>query len=225
VPQLDSPSVLEGKLYPVGAIAAVALGLVLFFFSFFFTFFFEGGAARADGLGTDDAAFRFRSDGRLTADAGLTLALPTTLQTGLSMGAGGGVSLGRTFAWGLRGSWSSATESSLAWAVTHDDFRLRGTFAAQRRVGRGMLALRLGAGPTLIYERRVRNQGVRAGLTGSDLEASSLALAPAGELEGVVAVHVAGPWLFVLSGGPSLLILDGGAHLGWTTQLGVGWQP
>jgi hypothetical protein len=48
---------------------------------------------------------------------------------------------------------------------------------------------------------------------------------PAGELEAVVGVHVGGPWLLVLSGGPSLVVSDGVAHGGWTTLLGVGWQP
>jgi hypothetical protein len=80
-------------------------------------------------------------------------------------------------------------------------------------------------GPTFVYEDRVRNQGMRAGLTGSDLETSSLATVPAAELEAVVAVHVAGPWLMILSGGPSLLVSDGATHAGWTTQMGVGWQP
>ena len=157
-------------------------------------------------------------------DGGLVLALPVTWRTGLSTGVGGGFTSGRTFAWGVRGSWSTATESSLAWTVSHSDFRVMATGTVQHAAGRGIFALRLGLGPTLVRESRVRNQGMRAGLTGSELETSSLATIPVAALDGIVAVHVAGNWLLVVSGGPSILVSDGSVHAGWATQLGVGWQ-
>jgi hypothetical protein len=182
-------------------------------------------SARAEAPTVNNALWTVRSPGRLSVDAGLVVGLPATWQTGLSNGVGGGLSYGRTFAWGIRASWSTATESSIAWTVRHDDFRVRATAAIQRGVGRATLALRLGLGPTLVYEDRTRNQGMRAGLTGTDLETSSVATVPAGELEGVLALHIAGPWLLFLSGGPSLLVSDGVTHAGWTAQFGAGWQP
>ncbi|HTA18024.1 MAG TPA: hypothetical protein VK989_01960 [Polyangia bacterium] len=183
------------------------------------------GAARAEGPQPFDQLPAVSSRGRLSVDGGLVLALPATWQTGLSTGVGGGVAYGRTLALGVRASWSTSTESSLAWTVSHDDYRLRVTGGVQRAAGRGLFALRLGLGPTFVYEDRVRNQGARAQLTGSALETTALAAMPAGELEAVVTVHVGGPWMLVMSGGPSMLISDGDAHFGWSTQLGVGWQP
>jgi len=186
------------------------------------------GGARAEGPPrTIDQLAPVSSRGPLLLDAGLSLALPATWQTGLSTG----VEVGAAYAWGralvvgARLSWATASESSLAWMVTHQDLRPRLTAALQRSAGRGVFALRLGLGPTVVYERRVRNQGERAGLTGSDLATSTWTTLPAGELEGVVGVHVGGPWLLVLAGGPSLLLADGAFHGGWATQLAVGWQP
>jgi hypothetical protein len=181
--------------------------------------------ARADGLQTRDELWKVRTDGLVRVDTGLVVGLPATWQTGLSTGLGAGAMYGRTLAWGVRASWSTATESSIAWTVRHDDFRLRATAAVQRAVGRGTLALRLGLGPTFVYEDRTRNQGMRAGLTGTDLETTSVATVPAAELEGVLGLHIAGPWLLILSGGPALLLSDGAVHGGWTAQFGAGWQP
>ena len=172
-----------------------------------------------------DDEWPVQSTGPLAVDAGLVLALPATWQTGLSSGIGAGVTRGRRFAWGVRGSWSTATESSLVWTVSHDDFRLRGVAALQQPAGRGVFALRLGLGPTFIYEHRTRNQGARAGLTGSDLENSALATFPGADLEGVVTLHVFGRWSLTVSGGPTAIIADGTLHGGWTAQLGAGWQP
>lgn len=180
--------------------------------------------ARAEGPPPVEELWKVHSAGLLDVDAGMVLGLPAAWQTGLTTGVGGGFMYGRTFAWGVRASWSTATESSLAWTVGHDDFRLRATAAIQHAFGRGTLALRLGLGPTFVYEDRVRNQGSRAGLTGSDLETTSIATLPAGDLEGVVIIHVAGPWLLIVSGGPSGLLSSGVLHGGFTTQLGVGWQ-
>jgi hypothetical protein len=182
-------------------------------------------AARAEGQAPIDETLPVTSNGFLAVDAGLVLALPARLPTGLSSGLGAGVTRGRRFAWGVRGSWSSATESSLVWTVSHHDFRLRAVAALQQPAGRGVFGLRLGLGPTFVYEHRTRNQGARAGLTGADLETSALAAFPGGELEGVVSLHILGRWLLVLSGGPTALVADGGLHFGWTAQIGAGWQP
>jgi hypothetical protein len=180
--------------------------------------------ARADGPPPDTGIWKVRSEGPLTIDGGLVLGQPAALGAGLSTGVGAGASYGRRLALGLRASWSTATESSLAWEVTQADIRLRATAALQGAVGRGRFALRLGLGPTIVHESRLRNQGMRAGLTGSDLETSATTTLAAGDLEGVVAVHIAGPWLLTMSGGPTLTIIDGGGHFGWTTLIGTGWQ-
>jgi len=184
--------------------------------------------SRADdgALMTDDT-WRYRSTGSLAVDAGLVVGFPAALPTGLSEGVGAGVSMTAApwFAWGARAAWVTATESSLPWTVTHSDLRLRVTAAVQRAAGRATLGLRLGLGGTLVHEARTRNQGMRAGLSGSDLETSSFAMLPAADLDAVVALHVAGPWLLVMSGGPSVDVFDGKLHPGWSAQLGVAWQP
>lgn len=182
--------------------------------------------SRADSgtLLTDDT-WRYRSTGDLAVDGGLVLGFPAALPTGLAKGIGAGVTTGHTLAWGARAAWVTATESSLPWMVTHSDLRLRVTGALQKAAGRGTIGLRLGVGGTLVHESRVRNQGMRAGLSGSDLETSSFAMLPAADLDAVIALHVAGPWLLVTSGGPSVDVLDGKLHAGWSAQLGVAWQP
>lgn len=147
-----------------------------------------------------------------------------TLDTGMATGVGAGLTYGRRFAVGARAAWASASETSLVWSVTHDDYRLRGVAVVQQPVGRGVFGLRLGAGASIVHESRTRNQGQRAGLTGSALMGSTTALLPGGELEAVVSVHVAGPWLLAVSGGPAA-VDDGGLRAGWTAQFGVGWQP
>jgi hypothetical protein len=182
--------------------------------------------SRADGdaLLTDDT-WRYQSTGDLVVDGGLVLGFPAALPTGLAKGIGAGVTTGQKLAWGARASWVTATESSLPWTVTHSDLRLRITGALQQAAGRGTLGLRLGLGGTLVHESRVRNQGMRAGLSGTDLENTAFAMLPAADLDAVIALHVAGPWLLVTSGGPSVDILDGKLHAGWSAQLGVAWQP
>ena len=186
------------------------------------------GQARAEGprpQDHDDRGWAVRSTGPLTLDAGLVMASPAALGTGFSTGVGAGATRGKILAWGVRASWSTATESSLAWMVTHGELRLRAAGVIQRDVGRGRFALRLGLGPTIVHETRLRNQGMRAGLTGSDLETSSVSTLPAADAEGVVTTHIAGRWLLTMSGGPSITLLDGKARAGWMAQIGAGWQP
>jgi hypothetical protein len=158
-------------------------------------------------------------------EAGLVLGFPTALPTGMSTGVGAGVTVGEALTWGARASWATATESSLPWTVTHRDMKLRITGGVQARPGRGVIGLRLGVGGTLVHENRVRNQGMRAGLMGSELENSALAMLPAADLDAVVALHIAGPWLLVTSGGPSFDLRDGKLRGGWSAELGVAWQP
>jgi hypothetical protein len=178
-----------------------------------------------DGALLTDDTWRYQAAGELAVDGGLVLGFPAALPTGLAKGIGAGVTVGRQLAWGARASWITATESSLPWTVTHSDLRLRITGALQKAAGRGTIGLRLGLGGTLVHESRVRNQGMRAGLTGSDLESSAFTMLPAADLDAVVALHVAGPWLLMMSGGPSVDLFDSKLHAGWSAQLGVAWQP
>ena len=185
----------------------------------------SGAAAADEPARLADDQWPYRPGGRLALDGGLVMGPSMTLQTGMATGVGAGATYGRRVALGVRASWATATESSLVWTVTHDDYRLRGVAVVQGAVGRGVVALRLGLGATFVHEDRTRNQGMRAGLTGADLASSAFAALPAGDLEAVVSVHVAGPWLLALSGGPSALVSDGALNAGWIAQLGVGWQP
>ncbi len=171
-------------------------------------------------------SWTYQRSGTIAVDAGLTVGLPTALPTGLARGIGAGVTLGGCpFRWGARAAWVTATESTMAWSVTHSDLRLRLTGAVEQAAGRGTFGLRLGAGGTLVHESRVRSQGARAGLTGSELETSTFTMVPAADLELVVSLHVLGPWLLIVSGGPSLALVDGEASTAWIGQLGVAWQP
>ena len=174
---------------------------------------------------TREETWGYRSTGDVMVDGGLVVGFPAALPTGLARGVGLGVTSGRSLAWGARAAWVTATESSLPWTVTHSDLRLRATGAVQAAAGRGVVALRLGLGGTLVHESRVRNQGMRAVLSGDALATSTFAMLPAADLDVVVALHVAGPWLLVTSGGPSIDVLDGALHGGWSAQLGLAWQP
>jgi hypothetical protein len=178
-----------------------------------------------DGTLLGDDTWRYHSSGALAIHGGLVVGFPATLPTGMSTGVGLGITSGKTLTWGARAAWVTATESSLPWTVTHSDLRLRVTGGVQATPGRGILGLRLGLGGTLVHETRVRNQGMRAGLMGSDLESSAFEMLPAADLDAVVALHIAGPWLLVTSGGPSVDYIDGKLHGGWTAELGVAWQP
>jgi len=183
-------------------------------------------AAVAEGPTAASDSFAVRPGGPLSVDGGLVLGFPTALPTGLSKGIGGGVTFGACpLRWGARAAWVTATESTQAWEVTHSDLRLRVTGSAQHDSGRGSFGIRLGAGGTLIHESRLRAQGMRAGLSGDELETSTFAMVPAADLEAVVSVHVLGPWLLVMSGGPSVALVDGEHKMSWTAELGVAWQP
>ena len=164
-----------------------------------------------------------------TLDGQLVLALPAALQTGMSAGVGTGYSrratAGGLLSWGARASWSTATEYTLIDTVRNDDIRLRLCGLVQHNAGRGSFGLRLGAGATVVYEDRIRAQGSRAGLTGSDLETTTWRLFPAADLEAVVVLRVWKSWGMNLNGGPTMHLVDGSVRTGWSSGLGVSWQP
>jgi hypothetical protein len=183
------------------------------------------GAARANPALVATDRFPYTKGADVVVDGGVAVGAPSALPTGLARGVFAGVAYGRVLALGVRAAWMTATESTLAWRVTHSDLRLHSTTTLQRPVGRGLLGLRLGIGGNLIHESRVRNQGARAGLMGDELSTSATAILPAGELEAVLSLHIAGPWLVTVSGGPSLAVDGGDVLTGWNGQLGVAWQP
>jgi hypothetical protein len=164
-----------------------------------------------------------------TFDTGLILALPASLQTGTSAGVGMGylraLTPGGQLAWGARASWSTATEYTLTDTVRNDDIRLRLCLGLQHIVGRGSFGLRLGVGATAVYEDVLASQGKRAGLTGSALEHSTWYLLPAADAEGLVFLRIWRDWGMSLSGGPTLHLRDGTPRYGWSSALGVLWQP
>lgn len=158
-------------------------------------------------------------------DGGLGVAAPSALPTGLMRGIGGGFTHGRGgFAWGARATLMTASEATRAWAITHRDARVRMVGALQHVSGRATLGIRAGIGGSLIRESRVRHQGMRAGLDGDELETTAYALVPVATLEAVIALRVRGAWSFLLSGGPAAVVEGGDARVGWTTELGIGWQ-
>ena len=164
-----------------------------------------------------------------TLDAGLVLAFPAALVTGMSAGVGATfmrAARGGWLAWGARASWSTATEYSPAptYAVTDEEIRLRLCGQVQYAVGRGLFGLRVGLGGTLVYEDRTLVQGARAGLPASQQEITSWAMLPAADFEGIVVLRVWNSWGMSVSGGPTLHGLHGGVRTGWTSGLGVTWQ-
>jgi hypothetical protein len=187
------------------------------------------GFARQSAADPDLAAsslWSYRSTGDLVIDGGLVVGHPTALPTGLATGIGAGVTRGRSLVFGARASWSTATESTMAWTVTHRDLRMRVTGGLQHVAGRGTFGLRLGLGGTLVHEARLRNQGERAGLTGDDLKTSALSLLPAADVEAQVALHVWRAWMMTVSGGPTVALdrIAGRALAGWSAGLGVAWR-
>ncbi|HEY4183331.1 MAG TPA: hypothetical protein VGM90_41190 [Kofleriaceae bacterium] len=161
----------------------------------------------------------------LQLEAGFAAGFPAALPTGLSRGVGVGASLGWCpFRIGVRAAWMTATESSESWEVTNSDLHLRATAGVEQVAGRGSFGLRLAAGGTLVHESRMRQQGARAGLMGDELETSTWAMLPAADLEATVDLAVYDAWHFVISGGPSIALLDQQPHWSWISQIGIGWR-
>ena len=181
--------------------------------------------ASAEGRLLDDDAFAVTSSGNLALDAGLLVATPAALPSGLSTGIAAGITrnCGCHFSYGARASWSTVTEGSQFWTVSHDDIRLRAVGAVRHTVGRGSVGLRLGLGTTIVHETRTRTQGMGAGRT--DLDTTAWAALPALDLEALFAVHVTGAWVANISAGPSFDRADGALRTGWVMGLGVAWEP
>lgn len=179
--------------------------------------------AEPDRLLGDDT-FAVRDGGHYILDAGLFAAQPAALPSGISTGIGAGITrqCGCGLSYGVRASWSTESESSQVWEVTQWDMRLRGLVQVRHTAGRGILALRLGGGPTFVHEHRVRTQSMRSGMT---IESSTTATLPAADLEALVGLHVAGPWIAMVSVGPTVELYDSNLRGGWIAQIGVGWQP
>jgi hypothetical protein len=173
----------------------------------------------------DDDTFAVTSTGGLVVDAGLFLATPSALPSGISTGVALGVmrACGCRWSYGVRASWSSITEGSLDYTVTQDDYRLRLVGAIRHDVGRGSLALRLGVGPTFVHEVRTANQGMDAGTTAFNRRAWGTVAGS--ELDGIVSLHITGAWLGLASAGPAVDRFGGRLAWGWTAMLGVAWQP
>jgi hypothetical protein len=180
--------------------------------------------AAADGRLIDDDTFAVSSHGPNAVDANLVVGTASALPSGLATGLGAGFTRECTcwFSYGARFAWTTVTESNMTWTVTHDDFRFRAFGAVRHTIGRGSLQLRLGAGPTVVHERRDRN-GQPAG--SPDLGTSATEVVPALDLEAVFAVHVAGPWVGIIDAGPTVDRTGGALHGGWIAGLGVAWQP
>lgn len=184
-------------------------------------------SARADERLLTDDTFAVKPAGALVVDAGVIVGMPAALPTGLARGVGVGIThtCGCRLAYGALASYESAAESSETWMVTHSEVRLRATGSVRYDDGRGTLALRLGAGASIVHERRERAQGMRAGLMGSDLLQTGTRALPAVDLEAVVGLRIVGAWGLVVAAGPTVTVLDGGVRGGWTGELGVAWNP
>jgi hypothetical protein len=180
-------------------------------------------AARADGLADEDV-WRYRTSA-ITVDGGVVAALPAALATGLAKGFGAGLSVARgPWFWGARAAWATASETTIGWDVTHDDVKLRLVGGAQARRGRGAFGVRLGAGGTLVHERRDRIGGDIAGSQGSMRMTTVNAVGPAADVDGVVSLHVTRGWMLLVSAGPSWSRVEHKLMMGWNSYLGVAWQ-
>jgi hypothetical protein len=181
-------------------------------------------AADPARLGSD--AWPVQSRGTLVVDTGFLAGFPAALPTGLARGVGAGATVAHGgFRFGARAGWVTATESTLAWEVTHSDLQVRALGGVEHVAGRGKIGLRIGVGGTLVHESRRRAQGERAGLEGEELEMTAFALLPAVDLEATVGLAVFGPWQVTLAGGPSVALIDGEPRASWVAQIGIGWQP
>ncbi|MDB4955512.1 MAG: hypothetical protein JWO36_3081 [Myxococcales bacterium] len=180
-------------------------------------------ASADNGRLLSDDTFAVQKGGDLVLDAGLFAGFPSALATGMSTGVGAGITrmCGCHFAYGARASWSTVTESNDAWIISQGDLRLRAIGAVRHTAGRGTLSLRLGVGATVVHETRDHVQG----MFGNNTQTSVFSTLPAADLDAVIGLHVAGPWLLVVSGGPSVDYFSGGLRGGWSAQLGVAWQP
>ena len=165
--------------------------------------------------------------------AGLLTALPAALGAGVVGGPGlsSGVAVDAvhdgTWVWGARASWSSATEFTELWEVTHQEIRVRAVGGVQTQLGRARVGLHLGLGPTVLYESRLRAQAARLGDTGLALNESAWAVLPGADLQLALGLPIfvpfdaVGPVGVTASVGPTAHVFQGHAVIGWVLQLGV----
>lgn len=163
--------------------------------------------------------------GPASIDAGLLTGLPAALGTGQTGGIGAGWIGTRTLDWGVRASWSRASEDSLLWHVTHSETRLRAVGVWQRQLGRGSIGLRLGAGATVVHETRDRHQAARLAQSVAGLSTSAWTVLPGADLELAVSLRISGDWGLMLSAGPSAHWASGALERGWVASMGVAWLP
>lgn len=179
--------------------------------------------AHADDRLLSKETFAVTEGGDYQLDAGLVAGLPAALPSGITTGAGVGLTrrCGCLFSYGARLSWSTVEESDQTWIVDHSDYRLRVTGAIRHDAGRGSIALRLGAGATLVHEVRERQQSSRIG---DPMDERAVRLLPALDVEAVLALRIAGPWSAIVAGGPSF-DYDRALRGGWIGELSIGWTP
>jgi hypothetical protein len=183
-------------------------------------------SARADeAVSAPAAVTTTTAEGQRRVDVGLLAALPAALGTGLSGGVSAGVLHAGWLTWGLRASYSQATEYTTTWATTHHETRLRAVGVLQRAIGRASVGLRLGLGATLVYESRLRAQAARLGDAGTSLNTSAWAALPGADLEAFIALPIVAPFGLGLSAGPSAHWVQGGVSPGWLVQLSAVWWP
>jgi hypothetical protein len=163
--------------------------------------------------------------GPIHADAGLTLAHPAALPAGLATGVALGAMTPGVLGAGLRASYASTTEYALSWATTHSEVRLRACGQLSANAGRGTLALRLGAGTTIVRESRDRAQAGRLGSSGQALSTSAWGVLPAAELEAGVQVRVVSDFGVAIFVGPTAHLLDGAVRAGFGGHVGIAWLP
>ena len=109
-------------------------------------------------------------------------------------------SCGCHFAYGARASWSTSPSRRRRGPSITTDLRLRATGSMRHDAGRGTSRCGSALGPTIVHEVRDAQRARWKRANRSATRACDTV--PAGDLEAVFAVHVAGPWLAVASGGP-----------------------
>lgn len=172
------------------------------------------------GLRLGEAAERadYIADGNAPVfAAGLSVGLPAALQTGQLNGFGFSYeSGGESLRWLGSATTGWAAESNTSWTVQHTEIRLRAGAGARKRLGRGLIMLRVLAGATVLNEFRERHQSNRLGSDVGPLTVSAWNTFAAVDVEAGVGLEIAEGWGIGLLGGPTV-------HFGATGNDSVGW--
>ncbi len=151
---------------------------------------------------------------------------PAVLGTGATMGVGAAWGVAGPVGWGIQSSWSTATEYTPTWTVTHSEWRVRGYGELCHRPGRGLLCVRGQIGTTTLWESRTRDQASRIStLQTGALDTSAVRLMPGAELLASIGLRVYESWGVQLQAGPSAHIYGGSLVNSWVGTLGVVWIP